>query len=81
MRYTPVELRHVKIGKVLFRPPQLGRHHVFQHNVKPRTGTSQRKTASSYSSPDNCDGANLKRRLKLSRLVHFLLATAEITDS
>jgi hypothetical protein len=67
--------------KVRLRLPQIGRHHVFQHNVKTRTGARQSKTAARRSGPNNSDPANLKRRLDRSRLLHFLLATAVITDS
>ena len=73
-----------QVREVRLRLAQIRRHHVFEHNMKARSCARQSKAAASHPGPDNSDPANLKRRLKRSRLVHFLLAllaTAVITDS
>jgi hypothetical protein len=49
--------------------------------MKARTSARQSKTAASHTGPYDSDPANLNQRLDRSRLVHFLLATAVITDS
>ena len=78
---TPSRSPLSQVRVIRLSPPKIGRHHVFQHNMKARRSTGQSKTPPCHSSSDHRYRANLERGCGSSRFAHFLLATAVITDS